>query len=80
MMWQEWVVGAVVALAGVYALWYWLPGAWRKRLGAVRPALGKAPSCGSCSDCGGCAPVRKGPAPGAAQKSAPPPVWMAPPR
>jgi len=48
-MWQELVVYAVVALAGLYALWYWLPAGLRRRLGGVRPALGKAPSCGSCS-------------------------------
>jgi hypothetical protein len=58
-MWQDITVGAIVALAAGYAAWYWLPAALRKRLGALRPGLGKAPSCGSCSDCGGCAsPVR----------------------
>ncbi|WP_051603074.1 hypothetical protein [Simplicispira psychrophila] len=61
-MWQDVAVGAVVVLAGVYALWYWMPAALRKRLGAVRPALGKSPSCGSCSSCGGCGPTKKGPA------------------
>ncbi len=45
-MWQNLAVGAIVALAGLYALWYWMPAALRKRLGALRPALGKAPSCG----------------------------------
>ena len=49
-MWQNLAVGAIVALAGLYALWYWMPAALRKRLGALRPALGKAPSCGACSD------------------------------
>lgn len=48
-MWQDWVVYAVVALAGGYALWYWMPAALRQRL-----RLGKAPACGACSDCGGC--------------------------
>ena len=72
-MWQNLAVGAIVALAGLYALWYWMPAALRKRLGALRPALGKAPSCGSCSDCGGCAtPVSPG-ATGQGRKT----VWMA---
>ena len=55
--WQDWVVYAVVALAGGYALLYWMPAALRQRL-----RLGKAPACGACSDCGGCAPG-KAPAP-----------------
>lgn len=50
-MWQDLVVYAVVALAGGYALWYWMPAALRGRL-----RLGKAPACGACSDCGGCGP------------------------
>ena len=53
-MWQDWVVYAVVALAGGYALWYWMPAALRQRL-----RLGKAPACGSCSSCGGCGPTKK---------------------
>lgn len=72
-MWQNLAVGAIVALAGLYALWYWMPSALRKRLGSLRPALGKAPSCGACSDCGGCAtPVSPG-ASGRSDKT----VWMA---
>ena len=55
-MWQDLAVYTVVLVAGLYALWYWLPAPLRQRLGAVRPALGKAPSCGSCSSCGGCGP------------------------
>ena len=39
-MWQQWIVGLVVALAGVYALWYWMPAAWRKPLGRVQKKLG----------------------------------------
>lgn len=58
-MWQDIVVYAVVAVAGLYALWYWMPAALRKHLGAVRPALAKSPSCGSCSSCGGCGPTKK---------------------
>ena len=30
-MWQNLAVGAIVALAGLYALWYWMPAALRKR-------------------------------------------------
>ena len=72
-MWQNLAVGTIVALAGLYALWYWMPAALRKRLGALHPALGKAPSCGACSDCGGCAtPV----SPGASGRSGKT-VWMA---
>lgn len=44
-LWQNLAVGAIVLLAALYALWYWMPAALRKRLGRVRPALGKAPSC-----------------------------------
>lgn len=55
-MWQNFVVYAVVALAGVYALWYWMPAALRRRL-----RLGKAPACGACSDCGGCGPGKTAP-------------------
>jgi hypothetical protein len=55
-MWQDLAVYAVVGVAGLYALWYWLPAALRRRLGALRPELGKAPSCGSCNSCGGCGP------------------------
>lgn len=72
-LWQNLAVGAIVVLAVLYALWYWMPAALRKRLGRVRPALGKAPSCGSCSDCGGCAtPVD----PAARQAGAGKTVWM----
>ena len=53
-MWQDLAVAAVVALAGLYALWYWMPAALRQRL-----RLGKAPACGSCSSCGGCGPTKK---------------------
>ncbi len=72
-MWQDLIVGAIVAMAGLYALWYWMPAALRRRLGRVRPALGKAPACGSCTDCGGCAtPVD----PAARQSGARKTVWM----
>lgn len=73
-MWQDLIVGAIVVLAGLYALWYWMPAALRKRLGRMRPALGKAPSCGACSDCGGCATPAKPPAPAPGERRA---VWMA---
>ena len=72
-MWQTLAVGTTVALARLYALWYWLPAALRKRLGALRAALGRAPSRGACSDCGGCAtPV----SPGATDQGRKT-VWMA---
>lgn len=74
-MWQQWIVGLVVALAGVYALWYWMPAAWRKPLGRVQKKLGEAPGCGACSDCAGCGPS-KPPVAGAA--SGREPLWMKP--
>ena len=56
-MWQELGVAAVVLVAMCYAFWYLMPGALRRRLAAIRPELGKSPSCASsCSSCGGCAP------------------------
>lgn len=73
-MWQDLIVGAIVALAGLYALWYWMPAALRKRLGRLRPALGKAPSCGACSDCGGCATPTRPSATAPGERRA---VWMA---
>jgi len=73
-MWQDLIVGAVVVLAGLYALWYWMPAALRKRLGRMRPALGKAPSCGACSDCAGCATPATPSAPAPGEHRA---VWMA---
>lgn len=80
-MWQNLAVGAIVAVASLYALWYWMPGALRRRLGAVRPELAKKPGCGSCSSCGGCgsAAASSGAAlEGDAQSRKP--VWMAPER
>ena len=73
-MWQDLIVGAIVAMASLYALWYWMPAALRRRLGRMRPALGKAPSCGACSDCA-TKPGAPAEAPGQAK-----PVWMAPKR
>lgn len=76
-MWQNLIVAAVVALAGLYALWYWMPAALRKRLGRVRPGLAKAPSCGACSECGGCATKPASSAQAPVQDR---PVWMTPER
>ena len=80
-MWQNYAVGAIVAGAALYALWYWMPGALRRRLGAVRPALAKKPGCGSCSSCGGCGSATA-PPDGAAEGDGQSrkPVWMAPER
>ena len=77
-MWQDYAVGAIVAGAALYALWYWMPGALRRRLGAVRPALAQKPGCGSCSSCGGCGSMAT--PPGAAPEGdtqSRKPVWMA---
>ena len=55
---QEIGVAAVVLAALCYALWYWMPAPLRRRLGAIRPGLGKSPSCASsCDSCGGCTPA-----------------------
>ena len=62
-MWQQTIVGTIVLVAVLYALWYWLPAGLRKRLGRVQKNLGQAPGCGACSSCGGC------PAPGLRQPS-----------
>ena len=56
-MWQSIAVNVAVLAAVVYAAWYLMPSALRRRLAAIRPGLGKAPSCASaCSECGGCGP------------------------
>ena len=53
---QQLLMGLIVAAAAGYAAWYWLPAAWRVRLGRVHAALARAPACGSCeSSCGDCA-------------------------
>ena len=53
---QQLLMGLIVAAAAGYAAWYWLPAAWRVRLGRVHGALARAPACGSCeSNCGDCA-------------------------
>lgn len=67
-MWQDIAVAAAVLAALGYAFWFLMPGALRRRLAAIRPAWGKAPSCASaCSECGGCAPKPGAPGKGAAQ-------------
>lgn len=71
-MWQTLAVDFAVLAAVVYAGWYLMPGALRKRLAVIRPALGKAPSCASaCSDCGGC-----GPKPGGGPQAAAKPITL----
>jgi hypothetical protein len=55
-MTQSWIVALIVAGAAAYAVWYWLPGGLRQRLGRVHQALAQTPGCGDCSSsCGGCA-------------------------
>jgi len=58
-MWQQWIVGVMVAFATAYALWYWMPAGLRRRLGRVQKRLGEKPGCGACSSCGGCATAGK---------------------
>lgn len=53
---QELIVGLIVTAAASYAVWHWLPAAWRKRLGGVHPSLSQSPGCSACeAACGGCA-------------------------
>jgi len=66
-MTQEMIVGLIVALAACYALWRWMPSAWR-RTAAARLAAGTqrvglvdaeraqqlAASLGKASGCGAC--------------------------
>lgn len=54
-MWQQWIVGSMVALATLYALWHWMPAGLRSRLGRVQKRLGEKPGCGACSRCSSCA-------------------------
>lgn len=76
-MWQEWVVGIMVAFAALYALWYWMPAALRSRLGRVQKHLGEKPVCGACSSCGGCAAA--GPAtPAEGEPLGRQPIWIKP--
>ncbi|MRT21736.1 hypothetical protein FYM52_15475 [Comamonas sp. CAH-2] len=66
-MWQEWIVGVVVALAAVSLLWRYLPRRWRQHAGrwvpALAPVASKSAGCGGCSGCEGarCAPAVKKP-------------------
>ena len=66
-MTQQIVVGLIVALAAIYAVWRWMPGSWR-RAAAARVAAGShraglvdaqraeqlAASLGKTSGCGSC--------------------------
>lgn len=66
-MTQEIIVGLIVALAALYAVWHWMPAAWRRhaaqrlaagtrRAGLVdaRRAQQLADSLGKTSGCGAC--------------------------
>lgn len=53
---QEWIVGAAVVLAAIYAVWNFMPAGWRQRL-AARLGWQRAANmggCHSCDECGGC--------------------------
>jgi hypothetical protein len=53
---QNLLIVLIVVAAAAYAVWTWMPAAWRKRLGSVHPSLARAPVCGACdSGCGTCA-------------------------
>lgn len=56
---QNIIVGLIVAVAGLYIVWRYLPQRWRQRLGRVHPKLAEPAGCGSggggaCSSCGTC--------------------------
>ena len=76
-MLQQWIAGAMVACAVLYALWHWMPAGLRRRLGRVQKKLGEQPGCGACSSCGGCGAAGKAlvsdAEPGQRQ-----PLWMQP--
>lgn len=53
---QEWIVGAAVVLAAIYAAWNFMPADWRRRL-AARLGWQRAASvggCHACDECGSC--------------------------
>ncbi|MFT7401928.1 MAG: hypothetical protein ACI83N_001522 [Hydrogenophaga sp.] len=53
---QNLLIVLIVVAAAAYAVWTWMPAAWRKRLGSVHPSLARALVCGACdSGCGTCA-------------------------
>jgi hypothetical protein len=66
-MTQQIIVALIVALAAIYAVWHWMPGAWRRAL-AARVAAGSqragwvdaeragrlAASLAKTSGCGSC--------------------------
>ncbi len=53
---QNLLIGLIVMAAAAYAVWTWMPAAWRVRLGGLHPSLARAPVCGACdSGCGTCA-------------------------
>lgn len=55
-MWQDILVGVIVAVAVLSLLWRYLPQRWRQQAGRVHPALApktSAGACGGCSACGG---------------------------
>jgi hypothetical protein len=56
-MLQLWIVGVLVALAGLYSLWYVLPASVRHWLGRGNRWLAGAPAVDSCSRCGKCSAI-----------------------
>ena len=76
-MWQQWIVGVMVALAAAYALWYWMPAGLRRRLGRMQKSLGEKPGCGACSSCSGCAATRLA-SPVAGSTEGRQPLWIKP--
>ncbi|MGB3066896.1 MAG: hypothetical protein WBC18_00025 [Ottowia sp.] len=53
---QEWIVGVVVVLAAVYAVWNFMPAGWRQHLAGRWgwPGAAKVGGCHACDECGSC--------------------------
>lgn len=59
-MWQDIIVGLIVAAAALALLWRWLPRRWRARAARVHPALAATADGGGCGDCKACGGGRCG--------------------
>ncbi len=59
---QGFIVTLIVLAAAMYAVWYWMPGSWRRALASrlagrserLAQAVGQAPGCGACKTCSSC--------------------------
>ena len=59
---QTLMVVLIVAAAGGYLFWYWMPARWRRNMAArvagrsprLADTLASKPGCGACADCNAC--------------------------